>query len=65
MSASFTLHRTESSCGRAEGRFMHFVRLIGERLARPRFLYPGELSPHLLRDIGLLDDRMAGHRSRP
>ena len=44
---------------------MQFVRLLGERLARPRYFHPDELSPHLLRDIGLTDGRMAGSRSRP
>ena len=29
------------------------------------FCYAGELSPHLLRDIGLVDGRMPGPRSRP
>ena len=44
---------------------MQFVRLVTERLARPAYLYPDELSPHLLRDIGLIDGCMPGSRSRP
>ena len=44
---------------------MQFVRLATERLARPAYLHPDELSPHLLRDIGLIDGRMPGSRSRP
>ena len=39
---------------------MQFARLLTERLARPAYLYPDELSPHLLRDIGLIDGRMPG-----
>ena len=44
---------------------MQFARVITERLARPAYLYPDELSPHLLRDIGLTDGRMPVPRSRP
>ena len=36
----------------------------GRRLARPRYLYPGELSSHLLRDIGLIDGRVPGRARR-
>jgi hypothetical protein len=43
---------------------MQFARLLTERLARPRYLYPGELSSHLLRDIGLIDGRVPGLRSQ-
>ena len=39
---------------------MQFARVLTERLARPAYLYPDELSPHLLRDIGLTDGRMPG-----
>ena len=49
----------------AEGWIMCLLRRLGERLARPRYLYPDELSPHLLRDIGLLDGRPSSDRRRP
>jgi uncharacterized protein YjiS (DUF1127 family) len=65
MPVAQSLHRTEQHHGQAEGRLMRIVRVLGERLARPRFLYAGELSPHLLRDIGLMDECMPGQRSRP
>lgn len=44
---------------------MHLMHLLGERLARPRYLYLDDLSPHLRRDIGLTDGRLPGRRSRP
>ena len=43
---------------------MQFARVLTERLTRPAYLYPDELSPHLLRDIGLTDGRMTGPRWR-
>jgi hypothetical protein len=49
----------------AEGWLMYLIRVASERLARPRLLYPGELSPHLLRDIGLVDDPSRLRRRRP
>ena len=44
---------------------MQAVRRLTERLARPAYLYPDELSPHLRRDIGLGDGRMADQHPRP
>jgi hypothetical protein len=44
---------------------MQFARLLDERLARPRYFHPDELSPYLRRDIGLTDGDMPGPRSRP
>ena len=43
---------------------MQFARVLTERLSRPAYLYPDELSPHLLCDIGLTDGRMTGPRWR-
>ena len=34
---------------------MRLVHFLTRRNARPAFLYPGELSPHLRRDVGLAD----------
>jgi hypothetical protein len=65
MSIMLTRHTICPGDDRAEGRLMRFLRLLGERLARPRFLLPDELSPHLLRDIGLLDGQSGGRRPRP
>ena len=56
--------RPHAAPSAAEGWLMQFVRLVTERLARPAYLYPDELSPHLLRDIGLTDGRMTGPRWR-
>jgi hypothetical protein len=53
-------HRRHSS----QGWLMYAARHLAARLARPRFLYPGELSPHLLRDIGLCDSCMPEQRPR-
>ena len=57
--------RPHAAPSAAEGWLMQLVRLVTERLARPAYLYPDELSPHLLRDIGLIDGCMPGRRSRP
>lgn len=57
MSSTITLrklHRVRSS---TEGWLMSLVNLLGARLARPPFLHTGELTAHLLRDIGLEDSR--------
>ena len=43
---------------------MRLVHFLTRRNARPAFLYPGELSPHLLRDIGLGDLDRAGRPPR-
>ena len=43
---------------------MKFARLLTERLARPSYLDPDEVSSHLLRDIGLIDGRVPGLRSQ-
>ena len=43
---------------------MRLVHFLTRRNARPAFLYPGELSPHLLRDIGLADLDRAGRPPR-
>jgi hypothetical protein len=48
-----------------EGWIMALARRLGERLAHPRYLYPEELSPHLLRAIGLLDGHPTSRRRRP
>jgi hypothetical protein len=56
--------RPHAAPSTAEGWLMQFARLLTERLARPRYLYPGELSSHLLRDIGLIDGRVPGLRSQ-
>ena len=50
--------------GHAQGRLMRLVHFLTRRNARPAFLYPGELSPHLLRDIGLADLDRAGRPPR-
>ncbi|MEK0082627.1 hypothetical protein [Benzoatithermus flavus] len=39
-----------------KGWLMRRWRALRTRPARPRALDPGELSPHLLKDIGLWDD---------
>ena len=52
-----------SNDGPDQGWLMRWLDRLTRRAARPTFLYPGELSPHLLRDIGLEDGR-AG-RARP
>jgi hypothetical protein len=44
---------------------MRAVRRLTERLARPAYLYPDELSPHLRRDIGLGEVRCADLHPRP
>lgn len=51
--------------GSAEGWLMQLVRLLDERLARPRYFHPDELSPHLRRDVGLMDGYTPDSRSRP
>ena len=56
--------RPHAAPSAAEGWLMQFARVLTERLARPAYLYPDELSPHLLRDIGLTDRRMTGRRWR-
>ena len=40
------------------------VRVLAERLAGRAYLQPDELSPHLLRDIGLIDGAHARARAR-
>ena len=50
--------------GHAQGRLMRLVHFLTRRNARPAFLYPGELSPHLLRDIGLGDAEPGCRRPR-
>ena len=47
--------RPHAAPSAAEGWLMQFARVLTERLARPAYLHPDELSPHLLRDIGLID----------
>jgi hypothetical protein len=44
---------------------MQLIGSLGAWLARPAYLYPDELSPHLRRDIGLTDHRTPGPRPRP
>jgi hypothetical protein len=48
-----------------EGWLMQAMRRLTERLARPAYLYPDELSPHLRREIGLCDGRTADRHPRP
>lgn len=49
---------------RTQGRLMWLLGRLTRRVARPRFLYPGELSPHLMRDIGLGDGDIRCPRPR-
>jgi hypothetical protein len=56
--------RPHAAQSAAEGWLMHFARVLTERPVRPAYLYPDELSPHLLRDIGLIDGRVPGMRSQ-
>jgi hypothetical protein len=44
---------------------MQAMRLVSERLARPRLLYPHELPPYLQRDIGLIDGQREPRRRQP
>ena len=41
--------------GHTPGWLMRLLGFLSRRTARPAFLYPGELSPHLRRDVGLAD----------
>jgi hypothetical protein len=48
----------------SEGWLMALARRLTARQAHPPYLYPGQLSPHLLRDIGLDDTCMPPRRPR-
>ncbi len=57
MSSALTLRKLHRVRISTEGWLMSLAHLLGQRLARPQFLHTGELSAHLLRDIGLEDSR--------
>ena len=56
--------RPHAAQSATKGWLMQFARLLTERLARPAYLYPDEVSSHLLRDIGLIEGRVPGLRSQ-
>ena len=55
MAACSTSAAARHGKGHTQGWFMRLLGFLSRRTARPAFLYPGELSPHLRRDLGLAD----------
>ena len=64
MRSSSVINRADGDKPRAKRWLIHLVWTARDRLARPRVLYPGDLSEHLLRDIGLTD-ACGGQRRGP